>query len=139
MPSKALTAGFAALLMAAAFPAQAILPIQHWQTAGGTRVYFVENHDLPILDVSVEFPAGSGYDSAKQSGAAAMTNRMLSAGADGMSEDDIARRVADVGARLDPRFDADRAGYNLRTLSSARERDQALDVMARILRSPSFP
>ena len=139
MPRKALTAGVAALLLAAAFPAQAILPIQHWQTAGGARVYFVENHDLPILDLSVEFPAGSGYDSAKQSGAASMTNRMLSAGADGMSEDDIARRVADVGARLDRRFDADRAGYNLRTLSSARERDQALDVMARILRSPSFP
>ena len=50
----------AALLAAAA--ARAILPIQHWQASSGARVYFVENHDLPMLDVSVEFPAGAGYD-----------------------------------------------------------------------------
>ena len=42
--------------------------IQHWQTAAGARVYFVENHNLPMLDVSVGFAAGSAYDSAEKSG-----------------------------------------------------------------------
>ena len=32
-------------------PAHALLPIQHWQTTSGARVYFVENHDLPMLDL----------------------------------------------------------------------------------------
>ena len=39
---------------------EAALPIQHWEASTGARVYFVESHDLPMLDVSVEFPAGSG-------------------------------------------------------------------------------
>jgi len=129
----------AVLLLAAALPAAAILPIQHWQTATGARVYFVENHDLPMLDVSVELPAGAGYDRAEKSGAASMTNRLLRLGADGMSEDEIARRLADVGAQLGSRFETDRAGLALRTLSSSRERREALDIFARILRRPEFP
>lgn len=129
----------AVALLFTAFPAQAILPIQHWQTSGGARVYFVENRDLPMLDVSVEFPAGAAHDTAEKAGVAAMTNRLLSAGADGMSEDEISRRMADVGAQHGGRFDTDRAGFALRTLSSSRERRQALDIMTRVLRSPSFP
>ena len=30
----------------------AYLPIQHCQTSSGAQVYFVENHDLPMLDIS---------------------------------------------------------------------------------------
>lgn len=127
------------LTLALAGPAAAILPIQYWQTAGGARVYFVENHDLPILDLSVEFPAGAAYDSAAKSGAAAMTNRMLRLGADGMDENDIARRMADVGARLGASSETDRAGLSLRTLTSERERRQALDIFTRVLSKPSFP
>ena len=126
-------------MLVAAAPAQAILPIQHWQAASGARVYFVENHDLPMLDVSVEFPAGAGYDRPEKAGLAAMTSRLLNAGADGMSEDDISRRMADVGAEFGGRFDTDRAGFALRTLSSDRERRQALDIFARVLRAPTFP
>ena len=37
----------AVMLAAVALPVQALLQIQHWQTASGARVYFVENHDLP--------------------------------------------------------------------------------------------
>ena len=33
--------------------ALASLPIQYWQTSSGARVYFVENHDLPMLDINV--------------------------------------------------------------------------------------
>jgi zinc protease len=129
----------AACALAAALPARAILPIQHWQTANGARVYFVENHDLPMLDISVQFPAGAAYDRAEKSGVAAMTNRLLTAGADGIGEDDIAGRMADVGAHLGGDIDTDSAGLSLRTLSSARERREALEVFARVLRAPTFP
>jgi zinc protease len=125
--------------LALAAPAAAILPIEHWQTAGGAQVYFVENHELPMLDLSVEFPAGSAFDSAEMSGAAAMTNRLLRLGADGMNENEIASRLADVGAELSASSETDRAGLSLRTLSSAKERHQALDVFSRILRNPTFP
>ena len=128
-----------AALAVAAAPARAVLPIQHWQTASGARIYFVENHDLPMLDISVEFPAGAGHDRPAKSGVASMTQRLLRSGADGINEDDIARRLADVGAQLGGRFDNDRAGLSLRTLSSTREKQQALDIFSRLLRLPAFP
>jgi zinc protease len=127
-----------AVLLLAAAPAGAILPIQHWQAASGARVYFVENHDLPMLDISVEFPAGAGYDHPAKSGVASMTQRLLRSGAEGMSEDDVSRRMADIGAQLAGRFDADRAGLSVRTLSSGAERRRAIDILARSLRAPSF-
>jgi zinc protease len=128
-----------AVLLLTAAPAQAILPIQHWQTASGARVYFVENHDLPMLDLSVEFPAGTGHDRPRKAGVASMTQRLLRMGADGLKENDIEIRLADVGAELSGRIDYDRAGLALRTLSSPRERQQAIDILARTLAAPSFP
>ena len=128
----------ALIALAAAAPAYSLLPIQHWQTKNGARVYFVENRDLPMLDVSVEFPAGSAFDTREKSGAAAMTQRLLKLGAGGLTEDEIARGMADVGAQLSGRFDDDRAGMSLRTLTSGEERKQALDLFARILQQPEF-
>ena len=110
--------------------ALAFLPIQHWQTANGAQVYFVENHDLPILDLSIEFPAGSSTDTAETSGRAGLVQRLMSMGAGGLSEDRIAETLADVGAKLGGTFDLDRAGLSLRTLSHQQERVRALDVLA---------
>ncbi len=129
----------AALLLCLTPPALAILPIEHWQAASGAKVYFVANRDLPMLDVSVDFPAGSAYDRREKSGAAAMTHGLLRLGADGLSEEEIARRFADVGAGVGGRFDADRAGLSLRTLSDPARRSVALDLLARILRAPQLP
>lgn len=113
--------------------------IQHWQAASGAEVYFVENHDLPMLDVAIDFPAGSGFDTAEKSGLARLTHALLELGAEGMSEDDIARKFADIGAQMGGHFDADRANIALRTLSSRAEREEALSVMARVLQRPLFP
>ncbi|HEY5993007.1 MAG TPA: pitrilysin family protein [Gallionellaceae bacterium] len=113
--------------------------IQHWQAPSGAQVYFVEDHSLPMLDVAVNFHAGSGFDAPDKSGLAALTQGMLDHGADGLSEDAISRKLADIGAELNGNFDQDRAGVSLRTLSSAAERDQALDVLARLLQHPAFP
>lgn len=118
---------------------QAALPIEQWRTDSGAQVLFVESRGLPILDVSVEFPAGSARDPARLSGLANLTVRLMRLGAGGMNEDQISERLADVGANLAARVDPDRAGYSLRTLSSARERERALDVLQAVLQAPSFP
>jgi zinc protease len=128
-----------AAALCAAGPVWAMPAIQQWHTANGARVLFVQNKDLPILDVSIDFPAGSGYDTAEKSGLANMTQHMLRLGAGGMSEDDISRKLADIGAELSGRFDRDRAGLALRTLADASIRKQALDVFTRVLTQPEFP
>jgi zinc protease len=127
-----------AVLAMATSAADATLPIQHWQTTSGARVLFVETHDLPMLDIAVDFPAGASRDSADKSGAASMTLGLMRSGAAALGEDEISERLANIGADLSGRFDMDRAGYGLRTLSSARERDEAVDLLAAVLQKPTF-
>lgn len=117
----------------------AMLPIQHWLTASGVRVYFVENRDLPILDVSIDLAAGSSTDTSEKSGRANLTRHLLNLGAGGLNEDQIAKALADVGAQFGGHFDRDRAGLTLRTLSSEHERKQALDIFSQIIQLPEFP
>jgi zinc protease len=119
--------------------AEAGVKIQQWQTATGAEVYFVENHDLPIVDLSVNFAAGSVRDSAEKSGLAGITRYLMALGAAGMSDEVIANKMADIGAILGGEFNADRATFKLRTLSSAREQTQALDVFVKVLQKPDFP
>ena len=116
----------------------ASLPIQYWLTSSGVRVYFVENRDLPILDISINFSAGSSMDTPEKSGHANLTRHLLSLGAGGLNEDQIATALADVGALQGGSFDRDRASLSLRTLSSERERTQALDIYSRIIQHPEF-
>ena len=126
------------LFLAGIAPVFATPHIQHWRAPSGARVYFVENHDLPMLDLTVTFAAGSGFDTAEKSGLAGLTHRLLDLGAEGLSEDEIARNLADIGAQFGKNFDADRAGLSLRTLSSVAERTRALDIMANVLQHPLF-
>lgn len=117
--------------------AQAGLDIQHWQTASGTRVYFVENHDLPIIDVSINFPAGSARDTQATSGLAGVTRYMMTLGAAGMDEEVLTNEFADIGAVFGGEFDLDRAGFKLRTLTS--EQTKALSTFNKVLHKPDFP
>ena len=128
-----------AAMLISALSAQAAVNIQHWQTSSGAEVYFVENHDLPIVDLSVNFAAGSARDTAEKSGLAGITRYMMTLGAAGMNDEVIANKLADIGAVLGGEFDGDRAALKLRTLSSEREQKQALDVFGKILQKPDFP
>ncbi len=124
-----------ATLCNAAFATPAI---QHWQSASGAKVMFVEDHDIAMVDVAVSVPGGSSFDAADKSGVAGLTHHLLNLGAQGLSEDDIARGMADLGAELGGGFDQDRASLTLRTLSVAGVRDKALDMMARIFQHPVY-
>ncbi|MBU3693428.1 MAG: insulinase family protein [Rhodocyclaceae bacterium] len=119
--------------------AGAALPVQHWQTAAGARVYLVENHDLPMLDVSIQFPAGSAWEGQRPAGTAALTSRLFSAGTAGLSEQQVSDRLADTGSQLAPSVDDDLAGFSLRTLSSAAELDSSIGLLATLLAAPQFP
>ena len=128
-----------ALVLSLPLSAQAALAIQNWQTPQGARVYFVESHELSMLDISVDFPGGSARDPAGKAGLAQLTHGLLDQGAGGLSDTEIAHRLADVGAVMGGVFDRDRAGVTLRTLSSPAEKTAALEVLARVLQQPEFP
>lgn len=129
----------AAAMWIAACTAQAALPIQHWITPSGVRVYFVESRSIPMLDINVDFDAGGRRVPADRAGLGGLTHTLIKAGSAARSEEEISRLVADVGAQLDGSVDRDRAGLALRTLSSERERTQAIATFAEMLQTPAFP
>jgi len=131
--------GLVFLAFALVPPAQARVQIEHWVAQSGARVYFVESHALPIVDIAVEFAAGSAYDPREQAGLGGITLAMLKAGSSRYSESEASRRIADAGAQLRENFDLDRAGFSLRSLSSEAERKAAAGTLADMLQSPRFP
>jgi zinc protease len=78
-------------------PAQAAAKIEHWQTAQGSRVYYVHTEGLPMVDIQVAFDAGSARDG-YQFGLSALTSGMLDTGAGQWNADEIAQRFESVGA-----------------------------------------
>lgn len=128
--------------------AHAALDIQAWTLENGARVLFVESRTIPILDVSVEFDAGSRRDPEGKAGTASLTNAMLARGiaaspgtgaADAMNEAQISNAFADVAAHRTGNVGNDRGGLTLRTLASPDQRNRAVRLTARLLAQPSFP
>jgi zinc protease len=132
-----------ALLIASG--AHAALKIESWTLANGARVLFVENHTIPLLDLSVEFDAGSRRDPEGKSGVAALTNAMLARGIQAvaaepaLNEAQISDAFADTAAQRGGGAGSERSGITLRTLSANPERDAAIALVARILAQPGFP
>lgn len=130
---------FAALAMAVSFAAEAGVTIQHWVAPSGARVYFVETHDLPIVDIDLSFDAGGVRAPAGKAGLPGLTQALLDAGAGDLDEEAISARLSDIGAKMGGSADDDRASVTLRTLSYPKEREAALDLMRLVTSRPSFP
>jgi len=111
----------------------------HWTTQSGARVQFIESRAVPMVDIAVDFAAGSAFDPIGKLGTAALTHALLRAGAGEWSEDALAAAFADVGAIPGGGFDRDRASVHLRTLSRGTERGKALVALAAVLQHPAFP
>jgi len=130
---------FGLLLLAWSTFAEAVLPIEHWTTSRGARVYFVRADTIPMLDVNIDFDAGARHDPPGKAGLASMTGAMLARGIEGLDETALAERFADLGAVRGGGAGDDRASLSLRTLAAPRERDAAIDLIARIASRPTFP
>ena len=116
--------------------ASANLNIQHWELSNGARIYFIENHDLPIVDINVDFRAGSVKDTKQKSGLASLTNHMMVLGSGGVNEEDLANQFIDLGAQLNSSFDQDKSGFSVRTLTE--KRSEAIDLLTLVLHKPNF-
>jgi len=128
-----------------AHSAWAALPIQHWTQPSGAKVYLVESHGIPMLDVQLDFDAGDRRDPADKAGLATIVSRMnrkgLAArpGQPALDENQLSEAWADLGAGLTVSASADRLSFSLRTLSYPDLLPQAVALAARQLGEPSFP
>ena len=135
--NKRILIGCAALLLAAD---QALaVDIQHWTQPDGARVYFVAAHGNPIVDIRVDFDAGSRRDQPNALGVADMAAGLLDAGAGNLDEEGIRMRIADLAIQLNTFSDMESAGVSLRSLSRAETLQPALQLAAQIISQPRFP
>ena len=129
-----------AVLIVLVLPGQAFATpkIQHWQLQNGARVYFVESHTLPMVQVIAAFNAGSARDPQNKAGLALMTNHLLKQGAAGMNTDEIARGMEDVGAELNSDVGRDMATIGIRTLSDKEKLSVSSKLLSQVIAQPTF-
>lgn len=138
----AMLAGAAALF---GVSAQAAIPIEHWTLPSGAKVYLVSTNALPIVDVEVDFDAGSRRDPADQAGLADVTADIVEKGirASGkdpaMDENALGEAWADLGANFDVSAGVDRTSFTLRSLSDPALLGKAVQLAAREIGEPAFP
>ena len=110
---------------------------EHWVTKNGVKVVFYQAMEVPMLDISLAFAAGSAYDK-DQYGLSALTAHMLNEGSSGIDATQIAQTLADTGAQFDLATSKDMAVFNLRTLTSEKELAQATSTFSTIINHPDF-
>jgi len=113
--------------------------IDTWTLDNGIGVYFVESHDLPILQVKVIIDAGSVRDPKELKGIASITAGMLEEGTKKRDADAIAEAFEEIGAQYSASANRDMTVMSLRTLSEKRYVDPALDIFREVLLTPVFP
>lgn len=112
------------------------ITIEHWMTEKDVPVYFVENHNLPIVDIAVVIDAGSAHDPENRAGVAALTQGLLPKGAGDMDENALSDALADLGAVLGGTTGRLTSEVTLRTLSENHKK--ALNIFLDVLTQPHF-
>ncbi|MBK1640449.1 peptidase M16 [Chromatium okenii] len=128
----------AATLVLTTAPAAAVPEIQTWQTPTGARVLFVAAPEIPMVDVSIVFDAGSARDGT-QAGLAAVTAKMLMQGAGSWDADALAERTAVIGAAISVETDRDLTSIGLRSLTQQPALETALETLTAVVTTPTFP
>lgn len=125
--------------------AWASLPIEHWTQPGGARVYLVRSPSIPMLDVQIDFDAGSRREPRDKAGLASGMANLLGKGVlarghePALDENQITEAWVDLGASFGASAGADRLSFSLRTLTEPDLLRRAVALAARQLGEPSFP
>jgi len=128
------------LLLLTALDCMAKTPvIEHWQGAGGVNVYFVETHELPIVDLQVILDGGSARDPEGKEGLATLTSSLIGEGAGGKDANRLSYEFERLGAEFSSDSGYDSASVSLRSLADKRKLKAALDNLKLVIGRPDFP
>jgi zinc protease len=103
----------------------------------GMTILAVENPAADIVAARFFLRAGGRYEVAEQTGVAHLVSTVITKGTARLSSQEIAERVESVGASLGADSAADYFLMSLKTVAA--DFEEMLDLMAEIIRSPSFP
>lgn len=118
--------------------------VQRWSDASGARVSFVARDALPIIDLSLDFDAGSRYDPLDRAGVGELLRSILftgaraGAGRPALNESAFEAAFDEAGAQLSVDISADCLSIGLRCLAHAPLFDAALSALCAGLAAPVF-
>jgi zinc protease len=114
-----------------------IPPFDKVTEANGLEMVLVENHELPIVSISLTMPAGSSYDPVGKEGLAGLTSEVLLRGTESRTAEEIAAEIEGVGASLNSG-----AGPDFFTLSTTVLKEHvelAFTLISDVLLNATFP
>jgi zinc protease len=122
------------------------IPVEHWTQASGAQVYLVSSPAIPMVDVQIDFDAGSRRDPSDKAGLASVTAGMVSKGLragvgapePALDENALGEAWADLGASFTAHASDDRMSFSLRSLTYPDLLDRSVQLAARQLAQPAF-
>lgn len=123
------------------------IAIEHWIQPSGAQVFLVQSHAIPMVDVQLDFDAGSRRDPAGQAGLASATASMSGMGVlanpargdPALDENALGEAWADLGSSFGGHASSDRMSFALRSLTYPDLLTKAVQLAARQLAAPAFP
>ena len=123
------------------------IPIEHWTQPSGVQVFLAQSPGIPMVDVQLDFDAGSRRDPADKAGLASVTAAMAGKGVlagtagavPALDENALGEAWADLGASFGGGASSDRMSFSLRSLTFPDLLAQATQLAARQLGQPAFP
>lgn len=114
------------------------LPAPATRTLGnGVPVVVAANHEVPRFEVRVLFRAGAYTDPSGKEGLASVTLDMVNEGVDGMTAEELSRASKRLGAVISSGADWD--GAEIDASGITENLDATLDLLAKVLLTPTFP
>lgn len=137
--SVSLFALLAAVLLPATALGQAVRlpPVTRVSLPNGMLLLLMEYHRAPVVSVSVVFPHGSALDPEGKAGTVSLMAELLRRGTTTRNARQLADEIEFIGADLSTGADGDSVSASLDIL--ARDLDAGLDLLADVLRNPTFP
>ena len=110
-------------------------PYEKFQLKNKLTVYLMEQHEVPIMNVSVILPAGAIYDGEK-AGLASLTASGLKYGTKNYSKTKLDEELDFIGASVNTFASKESAGLSARF--AVKDKEKVLDMIYELLTAPIF-
>jgi zinc protease len=110
-------------------------PYEKFVLKNGLTIYLMEQHEVPVMDVSVIIPAGAIYDGEK-AGLASLTADGLMFGTKQYKKDKLEEELDFIGASINTYANKESAGLSASFIS--KDKDKVLELLKEVLLEPTF-
>ena len=115
-----------------------VLPLPQTETLpNGLQLVWFLNDNLPVVDLELVLKSGERDDPAGKTGTASLVAELLERGAAGMTAQQIARAIEELGASRFVNSDDDTFSVGMHGL--APDAPVLLELMSKLVRKPDFP